>query len=269
MQVYTDQLGRSVEVRSTKRIISLVPSQTELLYDFGLDDEVVGLTKFCIHPKEWFHSKPRVGGTKNLNIKLIEELEPDLIIANKEENTKEHIDLLSENYPVYVSDVNSLESALEMIMAIGAITGKTAIATSISDKIVASFRDIKADEQLTTCYLIWKDPYMTVGGDSFINDIMERSGFQNVFSKLTRYPQLKIEDIKASGANLILLSSEPYPFKEKHLKELQEQLPGKLVTLADGEMFSWYGSRLINAPSYLQQLRHEILIKFGHAAADG
>jgi ABC-type Fe3+-hydroxamate transport system substrate-binding protein len=260
MPVYTDQLQRTVCLPETpRRIISLVPSQTELLFDLGLETEVIGITKFCIHPDKWFRSKARVGGTKTLDINKISELNPDLIIANKEENVKEQIEALAQEHPVWISDVNNLSDALEMIEQIGLITNKKQQAKEIVESIQQAFTSLKSQtSNLKTCYLIWKDPYLTVGGDTFIHNILFQAGFDNIFSNQKRYPKVTIHELQTLNCELLLLSSEPYPFKQKHIDELQAQLPHMKILLVDGEVFSWYGSHLLQTPAYLQQLQEEI-----------
>lgn len=237
-----------------------MPSQTELLYDLGLDDEVAGITKFCIHPQKWFRSKKRIGGTKNIHLQEIISLQPDLILANKEENVKEEADELAKYFPVYVSDVSNYEEALEMIKAIGTLTHTQEKATDLIINISAGFDRLAAQDypKLRTAYLIWKDPYMTIGSDTFIHDLMEKAGLINIYADETRYPQVTPEELLAKKPELVLLSSEPYPFKQKHIDELQAHLPEAKIILADGEMFSWYGSRMADAPSYFQKLRDEI-----------
>lgn len=241
--------------RIPKRIVSLVPSQTELLFDLGLDDETVGITKFCIHPQEWFRSKTRVGGTKTINIDKIKELQPDLIIANKEENVKEQIEALSTTAPVWISDIHNLEGTLDMIQTIGKLTDRYEKAELIAKLIQHRFDNlIRPKKALNTLYFIWRKPWMSIGADTFIHHIMDRAGLKNVCSNLTRYPELTNEEIIKLNPQLVLLSSEPYPFKEKHIDELQQLLPQAKIMLADGEMFSWYGSRLLHAPAYLEEL---------------
>jgi ABC-type Fe3+-hydroxamate transport system substrate-binding protein len=261
MPSYTDQLGRTIELKhNPKRIISLVPSQTELLSDLGLDEEVIGITKFCVHPDHWFKTKTRVGGTKQLHLDKIKELQPDLIIANKEENVREQIEELLKDFPVWISDVNNLNDALEMIASIGEIINKISRAKEIVNQIKKGLLQTQTTNyKLQTCYLIWKDPYMTIGGDTFINDMLQRCGFQNIFEDQKRYPQISLEQLQAANCQLLLLSSEPYPFKQKHIDELQPLLPHTKIILADGEMFSWYGSRLIKAPARFQQLQNQVL----------
>lgn len=241
-----------------KRIISLVPSQTELLHTLSLEKEVIGITKFCIHPEEWFRNKIRVGGTKNIDIQKIATLNPSLIIANKEENVKEQVEELAENHPVWLTEVDNLEDSLKMINDIGLITNKLEKSNKLISEIKIEFKNLEKHELLPASYLIWKEPYMTVGSDTFIHDMMNRAGFENVFSRFTRYPEVSVDDIRNSGAKVLLLSSEPFPFKQKHIDELQEQLPGMIIRLVDGEMFSWYGSRLTRSPRYFLKLRRQI-----------
>ncbi len=267
MRLFTDQTGRKINLTETpRRIISLVPSQTELLYDIGLDDRVIGITKFCVHPQVWFKTKRRVGGTKQVNIDTIHQLQPDLIIANKEENVKEQIEELAKHYPVWVSDVNNLSDAYSMIRQIGEITGTQTLSEKITSDIANAFVKLKkylqnfaqTKDQPQTAYLIWRNPYMAAGGDTFINAMLEAAGLNNIFKIKNRYPETSIEELKNKNIQLLLLSSEPYPFKQKDINELQKELPETKIILADGEMFSWYGSRLLQAPGYFIQLLKEI-----------
>ncbi len=267
MPIYTDQMNRVVEIVDLpQRIISLVPSQTELLYELGLENEVIGITKFCVHPRKWFQSKIRIGGTKQLHLDEIRQLQPDLIIANKEENDKEKIYNLVNDFPVWISDVNDLSQALSMITSIGNITGRQEKSGQILRKIEEGFSLLNTSIQnkQQSVYLIWKDPFMTVGGDTFINDMMEHAGLSNLFKNKNRYPAITLDEIKTEVLNtnadncLVLLSSEPYPFSQKHIEELKERLPGVAFLLVDGEMFSWYGSRLLEAPAYFLELQKQI-----------
>src|SRR6185437_6810940 len=133
-KAFTDMMGNKVVLNyPPRRIISLVPSQTELLYDLGLDGTVVGITKFCVHPNEWFRNKKRVGGTKTLHLNIIEELQPDLIIANKEENTREQIETLSTAYPVWVSNIQTISDGLDMIRKVGELVGKSTEAALLAN----------------------------------------------------------------------------------------------------------------------------------------
>jgi len=247
---------------SPKKIISLVPSQTELLYALGLEAETIAITKFCVHPKTWFQSKTRIGGTKTINIDKVISLRPDLIIANKEENVKEQVEMLAEHFPVWVSDVNTLDEAYQMVQDIGILTKTENIAAELVSAIKHMFnifiQNNNIKKRISTAYLIWKDPYMTVGRDSFISDLMGVAGLENVFHEQLRYPEITLSKLKQLNCKLVLLSSEPYPFKEKHIEELQRELPGVKIILVDGELFSWYGSRLLHSPAYFEKLRSEI-----------
>lgn len=246
-----DQTGNPVRVAfPPRRIVSLVPSQTELLFDLGLSDQIVGVTKFCVHP---LNDKPRVGGTKKLHIDKIRELQPDLIIANKEENEQDQIVALMQEFPVWVTDVHDLESALEMISQISRITNRAERGMQLVSEIENAFEQLenfpKKDPHFTkVAYFIWKDPWMVAGGDTFISAMLEKCGFENVFKKRTRYPVITPEELHNTDCQLVLLSSEPFPFKETHISFFKT-LPAQLV---DGEMFSWYGSRILRAAAYFR-----------------
>jgi ABC-type Fe3+-hydroxamate transport system substrate-binding protein len=255
----TDQIGYQFELKSTpQRIISLVPSQTELLYDLGSDDKVVGITKFCIHPKEWFETKNRVGGTKTVNFEKIAALQPDLIIANKEENTQAEIEALQKLYPIYTSDIYNLKDSLKMMEAIGEITNTTEKAKQIVNQINNDFTALKPRKTpKNVLYFIWKNPYMTIGKDTFIKDMLNRCGFNHLDLGI-RYPEVDENQLKELTPDFIFLSSEPYPFKEKDRIQLKELCPKSEVVLVDGEMFSWYGSRLLKSVKYFIDLNDKI-----------
>lgn len=255
---FTDQIGNTIIPDSyPKRIISLVPSQTELLSYFGLEEEVVGITKFCVHPEAWFHTKTRVGGTKNVNFEKIAELKPDLIICNKEENKKSDVQFFTEKYEVWTSDIHNLDDAYRMIASLGEIVNKTKEAEQLISRIKINFEELNDNigDGLRALYLIWKDPFMAAGEDTFINCMMEKCNLVNVLkNKPERYPELTTEQIRDLNPDVILLSSEPYPFKEKHIQEFNLYFPGTLCVLVNGEYFSWYGSRLRDAPQYFMSL---------------
>lgn len=252
---FTDQLGRNIVIDyPPKRIVSLVPSQTELLFDLGLRSEVVGITKFCIHPADLVAEKLKVGGTKKIKLDAIASLTPDLIIGNKEENSREDIEMLMEHFPVWMSDIYTLDDASRTISDIGQLIDRMPEADYLNHLIAAGFRDLEIlalqnSLAVRACYLIWKDPFMVSGQDTFINDIMERNGFINVV-KGSRYPVLELSDIAALAPDVLFLSSEPYPFRDKHVEEFRSLLPNVKIFLVDGEMFSWYGSRLVKAVGY-------------------
>jgi ABC-type Fe3+-hydroxamate transport system substrate-binding protein len=255
---FTDQIGHTINIESPpQRIISLVPSQTELLAYFGLDREVAGITKFCIHPDEWFRTKTRVGGTKNVNFNKIEDINPDLIICNKEENKESDGKALMEKYRVWTSDIHNLDDALNMITSLGDITNKEDEAQELTHQIKRNFDELRHTKTKPSraLYLIWKTPYMAAGKDTFIDYMLSQCNFINVCdASLGRYPELTPEQIKSLNPQVIMLSSEPYPFTEKHLAEFTSYYPDTLPVLVDGEYFSWYGSRLLNAPEYLKSV---------------
>ena len=256
--LFTDQLNKSIQLETyPKRIISIVPSQSELLWDLGLREELVGITKFCIHPQQMFDTVERVGGTKNLNIDKIRALKPDVIIGNKEENEQSQILELQKEFNVWMSDIFTLEDALKMIEGIGTLVNKSEEALLIKHQIQHSFLNLQQLSK-TGLYLIWNKPYMAAGRATFIGDMMQKIGIQNVLEQNSRYPELSLEEIKLLHPDIVLLSSEPYPFKEEHIKELQNELPTSKVILVDGELFSWYGSRLTKSVAYFNELIKEI-----------
>jgi ABC-type Fe3+-hydroxamate transport system substrate-binding protein len=228
----------------------LVPSQTELLYDLGLDEEVAGITKFCVHPPHWLKEKTIIGGTKKFHFEIIDRLRPDLIIGNKEENYREGIELLQKKYPVWMSDIITLDDALSMITSVSEITGRQDSGACIVERIRTSFKEIKPGNA-SVLYLIWKKPWMGAGKGTFINSMLEIMGLENVL-QTERYPELSEEEIKELHPEVLLLSSEPYPFREEHIEELKRIVPKAKIILVDGEIFSWYGSRLLKAPDYFK-----------------
>ncbi|HXB12444.1 MAG TPA: helical backbone metal receptor [Bacteroidia bacterium] len=258
MKTFTDQMGRTVSINwPPTRIISLVPSQTELLATLGLDEEVVGITKFCIHPENWFRSKKRVGGTKDADINKIAELQPDLIIGNKEENKEEQIKDLMLRYPVWMSDIHNLEDAMDMIKSVGKLVNKKEAADELASSISNNFRKLLSGGFFfrRVAYFIWKNPYMTVGKQSFINSMLEACDFINVFDNVEgEYPEITREQLAKANPEVIFLSSEPFPFNEKHINEFRQICPDAKIVLVDGEYFSWYGSRLLGAPEYLNKV---------------
>jgi ABC-type Fe3+-hydroxamate transport system substrate-binding protein len=249
-----DMMGNIIRLNAIpKRIVSVVPSQTEFLYELGLESEVVGITKFCIHPQQWFNSKTRVGGTKQLNIEKILSLQPDIVIANKEENTKADIEALQEYVPVWLSDIYTLDDAFIMMQHLGDLLDKPEAARTIIQNIQNHFEIIPSIfQQQKVAYLIWKAPYMVAAKDTFIHDIIQRLDGINAFQHCSRYPEVTLSDLQS--ADIICLSSEPYPFKDKHVAELQLEFPDKKIIILDGEMFSWYGSRLKHWKTYYHEL---------------
>lgn len=255
MDVFTDQCGNRIPLsKPPQRIVSLVPSQSELLYDLGLEDRVSGITRYCIHPAHWQKTKVIIGGTKNFDPGAVSALKPDLIIGNKEENYREGILELQKSFPVWMSDIYDLNDALHMIRSIGAITHTTAIAEAIVGNIRTKFDRITKVKTKRTLYLVWRKPWMAAGRNTFIGSMLEAIGLENCLPEGTRYPELTNQQIRDLGPDLILLSSEPYPFKTRHLDEIKTISPDSKPVFVDGEMFSWYGSRLLKFPEYFNSL---------------
>ena len=256
--LYLDQLQQSIELKTVpKRIISLIPSQSEYLWDLGLQNELVGISKFCLHPKQMFETVTRVGGTKQLDLETIKSLKPDLIIGNKEENVKEQIEELKEYFPVWMSDVNTLDDAFDMMLKLGEIFERKAESEAMVTQIIESMKEIgNLFEGKRVAYFIWNKPYMVAASDTFIDSIMNECGIINHFKNKKRYPEITIEDL--TGADYCFMSSEPFPFDQKHIQELQGAVKNCQFVLVDGEMFSWYGSHLRLLPNYLKKLKKEL-----------
>ncbi|RSK40668.1 ABC transporter substrate-binding protein [Mangrovimonas spongiae] len=258
MQV-KDQLHRTlVFQKAPKRIVSLVPSLTELLCDLGLKKYLVGVTKFCVHPKTIKKEALVVGGTKQVHLDKIQLLQPDIILCNKEENTQNIVEQCSQIASVHVSDIYTIDDCLELITMYGSIFNverKAALLGTSISKAQKSFQDFILEKPvLNVAYFIWSSPWMVAGSDTFINYLLQQNNFKNVFASLKRYPEINLNDEKLTEVDVVLLSSEPYPFKKEHKETLEKQFPNTRVMLVDGEMFSWYGSRLKKAFSYFKRL---------------
>ena len=264
MILVIDQIGREIRLQNVpKRIISLVPSQTELLVDLGLEDKIVGVTKFCVHPKGLKSSKKIVGGTKKVNLEAIEALNPDIVLCNKEENTKDIVETLSQKYPVHVSDIYVLEDTYEMLLQYGELLGCMEKAEDLVLKIKKEVQiftlGMNSKTRKKVAYVIWKKPWMVAAKNTFIDHMLSVNGFENAFETKDRYPEISDKDLKDSSIDLIFLSSEPFPFGSKHIEELQHQVSDRTkVILVDGECFSWYGSRLLHAFPYFKNLQNTI-----------
>lgn len=250
-----DALGRQVPLNDApRRIVSLCPSQTELLFDLGAGEQVVGITKFCVHPADGVREKKRVGGTKKVDYDSIRGLNPDLVIAQKEENTPEMVETLARLCPVYVTDVVDIDSALQMIEQVGALVGREGAAREIVAEIQGGLDGLAPLPYARVLYLIWREPWMAAGRGTFIHSVLGACGFDNVLD-LDRYPTLSVDQMRVLAPDVVFLSSEPYPFKERHLHEVAGLVAGARVHLVDGEVFSWYGSRMRSIPGYARELR--------------
>lgn len=262
-----DQMNFTIRLgASPNRIVSLVPSQTQLLHHLELEEEVVGITKFCVQPDGWFRSKTRVGGTKSIDIEKVKALKPDLIIGNKEENSIEDIEALKGIAPVWMSDIYTLDDSLEMIRSISAVTDKHEIGNNLIGRITNAFNDLEhylvglEMRGKTALYYIWKEPYMVSGKSTFVDEMLSKCGLKNATS-IERYPEIDAADYQP---DFVFLSSEPFPFKEEHIADFQLEFPNSKIVLVDGEMFSWYGSKLEVAPSYFKKLIESIGFNHEH-----
>lgn len=260
----TDDLGREINIPfPPQRIISAVPSTTEFLFDLELEGKVISRTRFCRYPKGKIEKLPNIGGPKNLYVDKINLLNPDLILVNEEENNKAQVEALMDDFPVYVSKVRNYDQALQNILNTGRITNTEPKAFEIVNKIRAGFSRIpKSAEPIKVLYLIWRNPFMGVGKNSFIHSMLEMCGFENILTDPhERYPNLSVEKLKDLNPELVLLSSEPYPFQEANIKEIQDILPNAKIELVDGEMFSWYESHMLKAADYFINLIKKINAK--------
>ena len=260
-----DQIGTLHSFESTpKKIVSLVPSQTELLYDLGLEDSLVGITKFCIHPYHLKATKAIVGGTKTIKFDKIKALQPDIIICNKEENTKAIVEELSQICPVWVTDILTIEDNIKMIQDFGVLFNRRTEAQKWIDKTNFAWQDfkqfIKNKPFKKVAYFIWANPYMVAGNTTFINELLQLNHFTNIYiDKEGRYPEVELRKIRLEGdPDYVFLSSEPFPFKDEHAFEIGRATHHAKTVFVDGEMFSWYGSRLVKAFTYFKKVHEKI-----------
>jgi len=264
MKTFKDQLHRTIHLESTpKRIVSLVPSQTELLFDLDLQDYIVGITKFCVHPSHLKATKSSVGGTKQVDFKKIKALRPDIILCNKEENASNMIPKLEGIAPVHISDIFTFDDSLDLITAYGELFCCETKALKIKDEIIFNLKDfqkyIANKPVLKVAYFIWRNPWMVAANNTFINHLLEFNKFENIYAHLERYPEIELNELGLqTGLDYVFLSSEPFPFKDKHVIEIKMHLKASKTVFVDGEYFSWYGSRLIKAFQYFKDLRSRL-----------
>lgn len=235
-----------------------MPSLTELLIDLGLEDKLAGRTRFCIHPESVVNDIPIVGGTKNPDRDKIRKINPDVIIANREENRKEDIEALSEEFRIFLTEIPSVEEALITIIEIGEMFDVKDKAGKLVSSILAQLEKAPDEPVKSVAYFIWKKPWMVAGGDTYINSVLTHYKLQNVYSDKLRYPEVDLSETAERNPDYIFLSSEPYPFREKHIEKVQEVCRSSKVILADGEWFSWYGSRMLASFKELNLFRKAI-----------
>ena len=237
------------------RIVSLVPSWTEYIVDLGLAPQLVGRTKFCVRAGEHPEIIPRIGGTKNLNIDQIQALQPDVIIANKEENTREQVEACASFADVLVTDVRTVQEAMESLEEVAQFVGQRQKGIQWRQRTESGWGEPRATFT-DAYYVIWKDPFMVAGHDTYIHSVLQWWGIQNAVlaSESARYPSVDLNELEGSLCRRLLLSSEPYPFIDEHCHAFAKH--GWLAQCVDGEAFSWYGSRMLHAVAYLNDLEH-------------
>jgi iron complex transport system substrate-binding protein len=264
MKIIKDQLGRTISLKSTpRRIISLVPSQTELLYDLTLENELVGITKFCVHPYHLKSTKTIVGGTKKVDFDKIRELKPDFILCNKEENKLEIVNQLELIAPTYVSDVNTIKDAYDLILSLGSIFNRRTESANLVTKIEFKLQDfkqfIKNKPKRKVAYFIWAKPWMVAANNTFINELLKLNKFENIYNNKNRYPEVNIRRIRHEGdPEVIILSSEPFPFKDDHAMEIGTYTNRSVTVFGNGELFSWFGSRLLYSFDYFKEIHKHL-----------
>lgn len=263
-----DDLGNAFSFANVpQRIVSLVPSQTELLYDLGLEEQIVGITKFCVHPAHLRKTKKIVGGTKKVHYERIRLLQPDIIICNKEENTQEIVSELQKFARVWVTDIIEIEDVFRMISIFGQLFNQRVRAQRLIDKLekeIAHFHSFVQNlPTLKVAYFIWANPYMVAGHTTFINTLLKMCNFKNIYADVekypSRYPEIELKKIRLDGdPDVVLLSSEPFPFKDENAFEIGRFTHHAKVVFVDGELFSWYGSRLLKSFEYFRKLRQTL-----------
>ena len=244
------------------RIVSLCPSLTELVFDLGRGEELVGRTKFCVHPVGRVQRIESVGGTKNPKIARIVELAPDLVLMNEEENRREDADALAAaGLPLHVSFPRDVGETATMVRDIGSALGNAGeaerIAADIEGRAARVRESARGTQPVRYAYLIWRNPWMVAGGDTFVTAMLALPGGVNVFADHPeRYPVVTPVDLAAADPDAVLLSSEPFPFKEKHAEELTSAtgLSRDRVHLVDGELLTWHGSRTPDGIDYAERV---------------
>lgn len=263
-----DALGTAHEpATGVVRIVCLVPSITELLFSLGLDDKIVGRTGFCVHPRGPVRRVPKVGGTKTVDVAKIRKLGPTHLIVNVDENPRPVVDELAAFVPhVVVTHPIEPEDNLGLFRLLGGIfdreTRAEELCEAFSDELAAT-RTATADlPREKVLYVIWKSPWMTVARDTYISRMLSLVGWDTIPEHAhSRYPSVDLTPERMRDVRHVLLSTEPYSFRERHIAELRSELPPQahpVVSLIDGEMTSWYGSRAIEGLRYLREFRSAV-----------
>ncbi|MBK9385458.1 MAG: ABC transporter substrate-binding protein [Planctomycetes bacterium] len=264
-------------MRAPERVISLCPSVTETLFSLGLERRIVGRTRWCVEPAERVAAVPTVGGTKNPDLDALCALAPELVLLNEEENRREDAESLEarglrtrSHFP------RDVEGARAMVEDLGALLGCEAASARLAAEIDAELRATReAAARLPrrqVAYLIWRRPWMAIGGGTYIGALLAEAGLDNVLGaeSAVRYPEVDLRALVASGAEALLLSSEPYPFAAKHLAEAAEQsgLPPERLFLVDGQALSWYGARTPRGLRAARELMEKLVLLFPRGMAE-
>lgn len=239
-----------------RRIVSLVPSTTETLFELGVGDRVVGVTRFCVHPRDALAGRVRVGGTKDLELDRLAALDPDLIVANAEENSREMFAAIEGRWPLWVAFPRSVDEAVADLCTLGALVGEPARGAALAGAVTAARHALPKAARWTYVYLIWRKPWFVASADTFITAMLAEVGGHNLISAESgRYPELTLDALRALDADRVLLSSEPFPFAERHVEELVEAgFSREKLRLVDGEACSWHGARMARSLAELAAL---------------
>jgi ABC-type Fe3+-hydroxamate transport system substrate-binding protein len=263
-----DDLGDELTLDDVpRRIVSLVPSVTETVIALGAADRLAGVTNYCVYPADIVKDIPKVGGTKGFSFESIDAARPDLILANKEENRKHQIEKLRERYPVFVTYPRTVEQAIKMILDLGVLTGTEERASELAascDHFLESMEPAIAGPPLRTACMIWRDPWMAVGPDSYVSALLDRVGFVNVFTEADgRYPETTLDAVIERRPEVIILPSEPYEFGKADQEELDRFLEGRGVAATtlrmDGSLLTWFGSRTLKGLRFFYETKARLL----------
>ncbi len=244
------------------RVVSLCPSTTELIFQLGGEDRLIGVTNWCIHPAEGVKRIEKVGGTKDPDVQRIIELAPDLVFFNEEENRKEDAEVLdAAGIPLHVSFPKTVVESIELIRSIGNAIGRVESAESLAQQAESALALVGGQcaglEPVRYAYLIWRKPWMAAGADTYLTDLLGLAGGLNVMAAGgERYPALALAQLVEADPQVILLCSEPFPFKDEHIQELRGHpgLSNRIFILADGEALTWHGSRTLEGIPYAQEI---------------
>ena len=262
MQLF-DDLGKTIFINKIpKRIVSLCPSITETLCELGLSDKIIACTDYCIHPIDKVKNINKIGGPKNFSEEKILKLSPDIIFAVKEENDANKIINISKKITTYVFDINSIKEGIELIKALGNIFEIQNIANVFIEKILEGYKNLpKVNSNIQSLYLVWKNPYIAVGGGSFIDSVLNKLNLRNCLrNSEKKYPKINLNNFE-NNFDLIILPSEPYRFSNKDIDELENVFPEKVIIKVDGEMFSWYGTHQLKAISYFNKFVEKLNLR--------